>query len=418
MITRWCDTSALLHQPGLLEPQKELAISPLTIAELEHIKTSDSYSNEIKFTAREAVRQIMTDHNFEVVMSNNKKVDKLLKSYPFLSNINDHRILCEAELYAREHGQTVMFLTSDALQYLFACELPHLEAIYPMGTELVYRVEEHWPGWGKYYPTEKEMALLYADSKMNILGCKTNEFAEIYEGSELKDILFWNGHEYTKLKYKDIKNPYIGEVVRPRNIEQKMAMHLLQNQDIKVKLLTSAWGGGKTLLALSYALEQVHNGKYAKLIFVRNNIIVADTNDIGFLPGDLRDKMAIWGAPLADHLGGPDMLDQLIDDGIIEIYPLSHIRGRSINNAIVICDECENMNDKLVTLLMSRIEEDSELIFCGDVAQIDNRRFEQNNGIRSMLEHLSGQPLFGTVKLIKSERGPVARMCDLMRPPV
>lgn len=88
-----------------------------------------------------------------------------------------------------------------------------------------------------------------------------------------------------------------------------MAMHLLQNQDIKVKLLTSAWGGGKTLLALSYALEQVHSGKYAKLIFVRNNIIVADTNDIGFLPGDLRDKMAIWGAPLADHLGGPDMLD-------------------------------------------------------------------------------------------------------------
>ncbi len=418
MITRWCDTSALLHQPGLLEPQKELAISPLTIAELEHIKTSDSYSNEIKFTAREAVRQIMTDHNFEVIMPNNKKVDKLLKSYPFLNNINDHRILCEAELYAKEHGQTVMFLTSDALQYLFACELPHLEAIYPMGTELVHRVEEHWPGWGKYYPTEKEMALLYADSKMNILGCKTNEFAEIYEGSDLKDILFWNGHEYTNLKYKDIKNPYIGEIVRPRNIEQKMAMHLLQNQDIKVKLLTSAWGGGKTLLALSYALEQVHSGKYAKLIFVRNNIIVADTNDIGFLPGDLRDKMAIWGAPLADHLGGPDMLDQLIDDGVIEIYPLSHIRGRSINNAIVICDECENMNDKLVTLLMSRIEEDSELIFCGDVAQIDNRRFEQNNGIRSMLEHLSGQPLFGTVKLIKSERGPVARMCDLMRPPV
>ena len=81
-------------------------------------------------------------------------------------------------------------------------------------------------------------------------------------------------------------------------------------------------------------------------------------------------------------------------------------------------DECENMNDKLVTLLMSRIEEDSELIFCGDVAQIDNRKFEKNNGIRSMLEHLSGQPLFGTVKLVKSERGPVAQMCDLMRPPI
>ena len=76
------------------------------------------------------------------------------------------------------------------------------------------------------------------------------------------------------------------------------------------------------------------------------------------------------------------------------------------------------MNDKLVTLLMSRIEEGSELIFCGDVAQIDHYKFEKNNGIRSMLANLSGEPLFGTVKLLKSERGPVASMCDLMRPPI
>lgn len=418
MIERWCDTSALLHQTGLLEPQKELAVSPLTVAELEHIKTSDNYSKEMKFLAREAVRQIMTEHNFEVVMSNNKDVDKILKKYPFLSNINDHRILCEAELYGREHNKTIMFLTSDALQYLFACELPHLEAIYPMGEELAFRREEEWAGWGKYYPTEKEMALLYADPKINSLGCKTNEFAEIYEGTELKDVLFWDGHQYGPLKYKDIKNPYIGETIKPRNLEQKMAFHLLQNQDIKVKLLTSAWGSGKTLIALSYALEKVHRGDYAKLVFVRNNIVVADTNDIGFLPGDMRDKMSIWGAPLADHLGGQEMLDQLIDDGVIEIYPLSHMRGRSIVNSIVLCDECENMNDKLVTFLMSRIEKDSEIIFCGDVAQIDHKKFEKNNGIRSMLANLAGEPLFGTVKLLKSERGPVAALCDKIRPPI
>ena len=197
-----------------------------------------------------------------------------------------------------------------------------------------------------------------------------------------------------------------------------MAMHLLQNSNIKVKLLTSAWGSGKTLLALSYALEQIHKGNFNKLIFVRNNIIVADTKDIGYLPGDMRDKMLIWGAPLADHLGGMDMLEQLIMDGVIEIYPLSHMRGRSICNSIVICDECENMNDKLVTLLMSRIEENSELIFCGDVAQIDSNRFVRNNGIKAMLKHLSGHPLFGTVKLIKSERGAVAQLCDRILPPI
>ena len=417
MIKHFADTSALLHQAGLIDPDVDIAISPLTVAELEYIKEHEE-DKGIRYLAREAVRSIMTSRKLHVIMPDNKVIDKLLRKYRFLSNINDHRILLAAEAFGIQQDKDIIFLTSDALQYLFAQQLPHLDAVYPMGEELAFKKEEEWAGWGKYYPSEKEMAMLYADPKINSLGCKTNEFAEIFEGSDLKDVLFWDGHQYNPLKYKEIKNPYIEETIRPRNLEQKMAFHLLQNQDIKVKLLTSAWGSGKTLIALSYALEQVHKGIYSKLVFVRNNIVVADTNDIGFLPGDMRDKMSIWGAPLADHLGGQEMLDRLIDDGVIEIYPLSHMRGRCIVNSIVLCDECENMNDKLVTFLMSRIEKDSEIIFCGDVAQIDHRKFEKNNGIKAMLEKLAGEPLFGTVKLLKSERGPVAALCDKIRPPI
>ena len=134
------------------------------------------------------------------------------------------------------------------------------------------------------------------------------------------------------------------------------------------------------------------------------------------MPGDVRQKMSMWGGVIADHLGGQMMLDQLIDDGIIEIFPISHIRGRSIKG-IIFCDECENLNDKLVTLLLSRVEDGGEIIFCGDVAQIDSPRFEQNNGIRAMLDNLVGDPLFGTVKLIKSERGPIPQLCDKIIPP-
>lgn len=166
-----------------------------------------------------------------------------------------------------------------------------------------YKLEE-FCGWKDYYPTDAQLNKLYSDSSDNILKCKTNEFAKIFKDNKLKDVLFWNGKQYTPLKYKDIKNPYINEIIKPRNLEQKMAIHLLQDSNIKVKLLTSAWGSGKTLLALSYALEQVHHGNFNKLLFIRNNIIVSDTKDIGFLPGDMRDKMLIWGAPLADHLGG------------------------------------------------------------------------------------------------------------------
>lgn len=412
MIQHWADTSAILHW-NLNE--SKVAISPLTLQELEHIKSNDRESQEMKYLAREAVRKIINTDAFTPILVDNNKIDKLLKKYNFLSNINDHRILLAAELTAKEQGKDIIFLTSDAAQYTFALQMPHLLATY---CDSKNEAKEEWSGWSKCYPNEEEMTMLYTDPKINILKCKTNEFAEIYEGSTLKDVLFWTGREYRHLKYKDITNPYVQETISPRNLEQKMAFDLLQNQSIKVKLLTSAWGSGKTLLALTYALEQINKGKYRKLIFVRNNIVVADTNDIGYLPGDLRDKMLIWGGPLADHLGGMDMLEQLIDEGIIEIFPLSHIRGRSIKDSIVICDECENMNDKLVTLLMSRIEDGSELIFCGDVAQIDSHKFEANNGIISMLKHLAGQPLFGTIKLLKSERGEVARMCDLMRPPI
>lgn len=414
-IKHFADTSALLHQKNLIESQAKILISPLTLQELECIKNNEKESGSIKFQAREVVRAILTTNQFEVITIDNRKIDKMLKKYSFLSNINDHRIICAAELYAEQKKQYLTFLTSDALQYLFALRMPHLAAVRPSEED---DIEREWGGWEKYYPNETEMSMLYSDPKMNILKCKTNEFAKIYDGSTLKDVLFWDGNEYTPLKYKEIRNPYIQETITPRNLEQKMAFHLLQNQNIKIKLLTSAWGSGKTLIALSYALEQVHKGAYAKLLFVRNNIIVADTNDIGFLPGDMRDKMSIWGAPLADHLGGQEMLDKLIDDGVIEIYPLSHMRGRSICNSIVLCDECENMNDKLITFLMSRIEKDSEIIFCGDVAQVDHYKFEKNNGITTMINSLAGEPLFGMVKLIKSERGPVARLCDKIRPPV
>ena len=411
MVERWADTSALLEQSDFVEP---IAISPLTLSELEHIKNNDKVSEKLKYNARRAIRAIIANQNIEVIPANNHCVDKLLSKYKFLSNINDHRIICEAELIAQRQDMDITFCTCDALQYKFACEMPHLSAEY---LTIDKEQNKEWAGWSKFYPNEQEMAFLYQDPKMNILKCKVNEFAEIYEKSQLKDILFWDGQEYRNLRYKDIKNPYINETIKPLNIEQKMAFDLLQNPNIKVKLLTSAWGSGKTLMALSYALEQVHRGNYQKLVFVRNNIIVADTNDIGFLPGDIRDKMSIWGAPLADHLGGQEELDRLIDEGIIEIYPLSHMRGRSIINSIVLCDECENMNDKLITFLMSRIEASSEIIFCGDVAQIDQYKFEKNNGIKAMLHSLAGDPLFGTVKLIKSERGPVAQLCDKICPP-
>jgi len=413
MSCAFLDTSAVLA--GEIKKYNKCYISPITLSELEHIKTSDR-PDHIKYLAREAIRDILNNPKIVYTDFTVKEVEKLLGKYKFLSNINDHKLLCEAVLAAKRYESgTITFVTNDAAQSVLGSRIKELAVLYLGQPETTPK--ESFCGWTKYYPTETELSSIYSDPSNNVLNCKTNEFAEIYEGTELKDILFWNGKEYTPLKYKDIKNPYLGETIKPRNLEQKMAFQMLQNQDIKVKLLTSAWGSGKTMLALNYALEQIGAGRYARLVFIRNNIVVADTKDIGYLPGDVRSKMSIWGGVIADHLGGQDALDHFIDEGIIQIFPLSHIRGRSIRSSIVICDECENLNDKLVTILLSRIEEDSEIIFCGDVAQIDDPRFEKNNGIRAMVSALAGNPLFGMIKLIRSERGRVPKLCDLIIPP-
>ena len=406
------DTSVLLL-PGALQKFNNIYISPIVLQELEQIKTSDR-NEKIKYRARQVVRNILSSNDIQYIMPTEHETQKILRKYKFLSGINDHKILCAAIYLAKNTNEEVMFVTADGALALFSRQIPSINTLFYEEKE--EKVEEYC-GWGKYYPTEEQMALLYSNPELNILKAKINEFCEIYEGNELKDVLMWNGARYENLRYKNMKNPYTNEILLPRNLEQKMAFNLLQNQNIKVKLLTSSWGSGKTLLALTYALEQIGRGNYKKLVFVRNNITVADTEDIGFLPGSMRDKMSIWGNVIADHLGGQDILEQLMDEDIIEIYPLSHIRGRSICNSIVLCDECENMNDKLITLLMSRIEESSEIVFCGDIKQVDKKQFELNNGITAMINNLAGEPLFGMVKLIKSERGPIAKLCDLIIPP-
>lgn len=408
MIFHFADTSAVLHQ--VFDPQIKIAISPLTLHELEHIKDSDKVSEDIKFKAREATRNILEEKNFKIILSNNHKIDKLLRKYPFLSNINDHRILLAAELAAIEQGHDIIFLTNDALQYSFALQMPHLMATYPMSS-LSQKEEETWAGWGKYYPSEDELAMLYSDPKINILKCKTNEFAEIYIGQELKDVLFWDGNMYRPLKYKEIRNEFLNQNIKPLNIEQKMAFDLLQNPEIPVKLFTGVPGSGKDYLMFLHAWDLVKKGKKDKIIFIRNLVPFKDAPEIGFLEGSLQKKIE-WGlGPIASILG-EDGLQMAEQSGQIEAVNLGFIRGMSWDNIILYVSEGQNITGGGYKLLISRCGKGSELWINGDILQTDGKKFESNNGIERMLRSLSGNKLFGTVKLLKTERSEVADLAS------
>lgn len=405
-ITHWADTSAVLHWKGLDDCDK-VGISPITVSELEHIKTSKE-DDKIKFTAREAIRAILNTSRFETILVDNHKIDKMLKKYEFLSDINDHRILCAAELTAIQQGQEIIFLTCDATQYLFALQMPHLLAAYSGNDSLD---EEEWAGWEKYTPSEEQLNMLYTSPNINILGCKTNEFARIYEGNELKDILFWTGNEYRPLKYKEIHNDFLGKSVRPLNIEQKMTFDLLQNPNIPVKLLTGVPGSGKDYLMFLHAWDLVQRGKKDKIIYIRNLVPFKDAPEIGFLEGSLQKKIE-WGLGPLTSILGEDGLQMAQQTGQIEAVNLGFIRGCSWDNTILYVSEGQNITGGGYKLLVSRCGKNSELWINGDTLQTDGKKFESNNGIERLNKALAGNGLFGTVKLLKTERSEVAELAS------
>ncbi len=257
---------------------------------------------------------------------------------------------------------------------------------------------------------DNEMIEFYRDPKRNLFNLNQNEYAMVRDPSgRMIDKLKWNGKQCVQVKYIPVKNDYSGKIV-PRNDEQELAFDLLQDRNSTVKLLTGTWGSGKTMLMAAHAVNEVLKNRAEKIVWIRNNFVTRDSKDIGYLPGDFTQKMIVWAAPLADHLGGEDGLRQAMDNGMVEIQHLGFIRGRDIKNAIVLCSEAENLTRAHMALLLSRIGEGSQLWLDGDTAQTDHQRFDIDSGIHAVIEALRGDPLFGYVELQKTERSPTAEL--------
>ena len=406
MMYFFLDTSAILNQG--LKQYKDAYISPLSLTELEQIKSALNKDEKIKFLAREAVREIISSEKISYNLVSQKLIDKLIKKNNFLININDHRIICEAELLGQQKNTKIQFLTSDGAQFLIAKQLPHIDAVFYY-IKLNQGIE--YNGWQDRCPTSDEMTMLYSMPHNNTLNNITNEFVKIYEKKELKDVLFWTGEEYRNLKYKEFTTT-LGERIKPRNIEQKMYLDLLQNKDIPIKLCLGKFGTGKSWLALNYALYEVQMGRFDKIIFVKNNLDVKGAGKLGILPGDEIEKMAPWLRQIEDHIGR-ETFNDMINNGQIEPAHLSSLRGRDLRNCIILVDEAENLLVSNIQLLLGRVSSNSEIIFCADIKQCDYAD-EKMSGIPRLIEKLRGNKLFGMIKLIKTERSEVAATADLL----
>jgi len=210
--------------------------------------------------------------------------------------------------------------------------------------------------------------------------------------------------------------------VAPKNKEQKFAMELLLDKDIKIIALIGQAGTGKTIIALSAALEQVINQNiYSKVLITRPMASLGQ--DLGFLKGDKDEKFYPWMGPIYDNMEylfrnnskkqARQIIDHLKDMGQIEMEPLTYMRGRSIPNQFIICDESQNMSKHLIKTLLTRIGENTKIVLTGDLEQIDTPYLDTStSGLSYVIDRLKSEKLFGYVNLIKGERSETAEICS------
>jgi PhoH-like ATPase len=198
-----------------------------------------------------------------------------------------------------------------------------------------------------------------------------------------------------------------------RSAEQRLAIDLLLDPEVGIISLGGRAGTGKSALALCAALEAVLERQQHRKIMVFRPLYAVGGQELGYLPGDAAEKMNPWGQAVFDTLGAvvsQNVIDEVVERGVLEVLPLTHIRGRSLHDAFVIVDEAQSLERNVLLTVLSRIGQNSRVVLTHDVAQRDNLRVGRHDGVASVIETLKGHPLFGHVTLTRSERSAIAAL--------
>ena len=201
--------------------------------------------------------------------------------------------------------------------------------------------------------------------------------------------------------------------VTGRSAEQRLAIDLLLDPKVGIVSLGGSAGTGKSALALAAGLEAVLERQQHRKVMVFRPLYAVGGQDLGYLPGDHQEKMNPWGQAVFDTLGSivsENVLDEVVARDLVEVLPLTHIRGRSLHDAFVIVDEAQSLERGVLLTMLSRIGQNSRVVLTHDVAQRDNLRVGRYDGIAAVIEKLKGHPLFGHVTLTRSERSEIAAL--------
>ncbi|MGH8912013.1 MAG: PhoH family protein [Acidimicrobiia bacterium] len=208
--------------------------------------------------------------------------------------------------------------------------------------------------------------------------------------------------------------------VEPKNLPQTVALHQLLDPDIMAVSMMGNAGSGKTFLALAAALEQVLEQRRYRRVSVYRPLVAVGRQEVGFLPGDLSEKLAPWMAAVNDNLyalfseGGADgakaAVEELLARGELELAAVTYLRGRSITDEFVIIDEAQNLELPTLKVILTRMGRNSKVVFCGDLTQVDNPYISPYGGMAALIEKFKGSHLFGHITLDRTIRSPLAEL--------
>ena len=416
------DTSVLLSDPRaiLRFDEHEVVIPVVVIVELEAKRSHP----ELGYFSRQALRMLddmriefgRLDQPMPVGNSGGtlrvelNHTDASILPSGFQLGDNDTRILAVARNLAAE-GASVVLVSKDLPMRVKASSVGLTAQEYR--AELV--VETGYTGMVELDVAGSDVDRLYEMERIDLdeardLPCHTGVVLVSERGSALARVT-------PDKQLRLVRGDREAFGLHGRSAEQRVALDLLLDPEVGIVSLGGRAGTGKSALALCAGLEAVLERRQHRKVMVFRPLFAVGGQELGYLPGSESEKMSPWGQAVFDTLSAlttQEVVEEIVDRGMLEVLPLTHIRGRSLHDAFVIVDEAQSLERNVLLTVLSRIGRDSRVVLTHDVAQRDNLRVGRHDGVVAVVEKLRGHPLFAHITLTRSERSPIAALVTEM----
>jgi len=418
------DTSVLLSDPGALRrfAEHEVVLPVVVITELE----GKRHHPELGYFARSALRMLdelrithgrldeavpVGDAGGSIRVELNHTDPSTLPS-GFRLGDNDTRILAVA-CNLRAEGADVTLVSKDLPMRIKASAVG-LQAEEYRG-ESISDSDPGYSGMAEIDVAATDLDELYDDGVLDLdsvkdLPCHTGLVLLSDRGTAL-------GRVGPDKQVHLVRGDREAFGIHGRSAEQRIALEMLLDPDVGIVSLGGRAGTGKSALALCAGLEAVMERRQHKKVVIFRPLFAVGGQELGYLPGTESEKMNPWGQAVFDTLSAvtsQDVVDEILDRGMLEVLPLTHIRGRSLHDAFVIVDEAQSLERNVLLTVLSRIGANSKVVLTHDIAQRDNLRVGRHDGVVAVVEKLKGHPLFAHVTLTRSERSPIAALVTEM----